>query len=401
MVGEPQVGRRFRVGLVVLVALAAVSLAIFMVGKRANLFKSKLPFMTRFDSAAGLVAGNFVRLNGVNVGNVLEVVLTPDPADRTVKVVYNIDRRAVPRLRKGTRAMIKTIGLLGDKYIELAGGRADEPEIPVEGEVLAAPPAAFDELLEGGGNLLPDLSAIASSLKNILGRTEKGEGFLGAITTNSEESKRLGNNLNASLHALNSMLKKIEGGKGLAGRLFFDEKYGKETADSLYGAIHSVQSVFARLDEGMKSNSGAIPALLADPEGKKKVYALVDNLSAAAVSLAKVARDLETGNGALPLLLHDEKFGKEFTQNLKSFSERLDSIGRKLDQGTGTAGKLINDPELFDAAHRLVVGVDQSALLRWLIKDRQKAAIKKEYDEAQKAAPAPTPTPTPPAKSAS
>ena len=32
-----------------------------------------------------------------------------------------------------------------------------------------------------------DLSAIARSLKNILGRTEQGEGFLGAITSNSPE----------------------------------------------------------------------------------------------------------------------------------------------------------------------------------------------------------------------
>ena len=398
---EQLVSRRFRVGLVVLVALFVVMIAIFMVGQRANLWKSKLPYVTRFDSASGLVAGNNVRLNGVNVGNVLEVRLTPDPADRTVKVVYNVDRRAAQRLRQGTRASIKTIGLLGDKYIELEGGKADEPVVPVEGEIPAAQNAGIEKLLEGGGELLPDLSAIASSLKNILGRTEKGEGFLGAITTKSEESKRLGNNLNETLHSLNAMVKKIESGKGLAGRLLFDEKYGTETTESLQGAIRSVQSAFAKIDEGMRSNSGAIPALLSDPEGKKKVYALVDNLSAAAVSLAKVAQNLETGHGALPLLLRDEEFGRAFTQNLKSFSERLDSIGHKLDEGHGTAGKLINDPGLFDAANRLVVGVDESALLRWLIKNRQKAGIHKEYTEAQKALRTPTPTPAPQAKPSS
>ena len=83
----------------------------------------------------------------------------------------------------------------------------------------------------------------------------------------------------------------------------------------------------------------------------------------------------------------------------------MNSIGRKLDDGTGTAGKLINDPALFDAANRLVVGVDESALLRWLIKDRQKSGIKKEYNEEvrrQTAAAQPQPvaagarTPTPP-----
>ncbi len=398
---EPQVGRRFRVGLVVLVALFAVMIGIFMVGQRTNLWQKKLPYETRFDKAAGLVAGNPVRLNGVTVGNVLEVVLSGNPGDRSVKVVYNVDRRAAPRLRKGTHASIKTIGLLGDKYVDLEGGTAQEAEVPVGGEIPQAPGAGIEKLLEGGGDLLPDLSAIAVSLKNILGRTERGEGFLGAITTNSEESKRLGNNLNETLHSLNTMLKRIESGRGLAGKLLFDEKYGKDTTESLQAAIRSVQSVFGKIDEDLRTNSGAIPALLADPEGKKKVYALIDNLGAASVSLAKVTQNLEKGNGALPILLRDEEFGREFTQNLRSFAERLDSIGRKLDEGHGSAGKLINDPSLFDAANRLVVGVDESALLRWLVRDRQKAGIRKEYRDAKKAARTPTPTPAPPAKTAS
>ena len=114
MPGELGVGKRFRVGIVVLIALIAVMAGIFLVGQRAHLFVKKFPYETRFDSASGLVAGNPVRLNGVTVGNVLEVVLSPDPADRTVRVAYDVDRRAAPRLRKGTRASIKTIGLLGD-----------------------------------------------------------------------------------------------------------------------------------------------------------------------------------------------------------------------------------------------------------------------------------------------
>ena len=93
-------------------------------------------------------------------------------------------------LRKGTRAAIKTSGLLGDKYIELAGGRADEPEVPIGGEIPAAPGAGIEKFLEGSGDLLTDLGAIAKSLKTILGRTEKGEGFLGALTSSSPESAR-------------------------------------------------------------------------------------------------------------------------------------------------------------------------------------------------------------------
>jgi phospholipid/cholesterol/gamma-HCH transport system substrate-binding protein len=379
--GEQQVGRRFRVGLVVLVALAATMIGIFMIGQRANLFRSKFPYQTRFESAAGLIPGNNVSLNGVVVGSVLQVNLSGDPADRTVRVVYDVVRRWAPMLRKGTRASIKTRGLLGDKYIELEGGKASEPEVPIGGEIPAAPGAGLEKFLEGSGDLMADLSGIAKSLRNILGRTEKGEGFLGAITSNSEESVRLGNNLNATLHSLNAILGKIEHGQGLAGKLLIDEKYGRETSASLAGAIRSLQSLLGRIDDGIRTGNGAIPALLADPEGKKKVYALLDDLAMAAAGLARITQNLETGSGTIPILLHDEAFGKAFTRNLQSFSEHLDSIGRKLDEGDGTAGKLINDPAVFDAANRLVVGVDQSWFLRWLVKDRQKAAIKTEYKE--------------------
>src|SRR6266542_1559428 len=403
MPGEFQVGKRFRVGIVVLIALFAVMIGIFMVGQRAHLFVKKFPYETRFDSASGLVAGNPVRLNGVTVGNVLEVILSPDPADRTVRVVYDVDRRAAPRLRKGTRAAIKTIGLLGDKYIELEGGTAEEAEVEIGGTIPPAPGAGIEKLLEGGGDLIADLSGIARSLKNILARTEQGKGFLGALTTDSEESARLGNNLTATLTSLNSILRKVDAGQGLVGKLLIDQKYGKQTGDSLQAAIRSVENVFGKIDEGLRSNEGVLAALLSDPEGKKKVYTLLDNLTTAAGSLGNAVGQLEKGNGTLAILLRDEKFGREFTQNLRSFSKSLDSIGRKLDSGQGTAGKLINDPAIFDAANHLVIGIDESRLLRWLIRNRQRAGIKKVYDrengkaspEASDISPAPAPLPQP------
>lgn len=392
MAGEQQVRRRFRVGLVVLIALFATMVGIFMIGQRANLFRSKFPYETHFDSASGLISGNNVSLNGVVVGSVIEVKLSGDPADRTVRVVYDVVRRWAPMIRKGTRASIKTRGLLGDKYIELEGGKPDEAEVPIGSEIPPAAGAGLEKFLEGSGDLMADLSGIAKSLKNILGRTEKGEGFLGAITSNSEESVRLGANLNATLHSLNAILAKVDRGQGLVGRLLIDEKYGRTTSDSLAGAIHSVQSLLQKIDEGVRTGNGAIPALLSDPEGKKKIYALVDNLSLTAAGLVRITENLEKGSGAIPILLHDREFGKAFTGNLRNLSEHLDSISRKLDDGQGTAGKLINDPSLFDSANRLAVGVNESAILRWLIKDRQKSGIQKEYNDYVRAQ---TPTPAP------
>lgn len=368
---ESPVGRRFRVGLVVLLALLFLMFGILMVGKRAHLFTAKLPYQTQFDSAAGLVAGNPVRLNGVTVGNVLEVNLSPNPADRTVRVVYEVDRKVAPRLRTGTTASIKTIGLLGDKYIELSGGLPEEPIVPPDGEIKAAKGAGLEDILAGGGDLVADLGGIARSLKAILGRMEKGG---------------VGQNLNATLLSLSEVLGKINRGESLAGKLLADRRYGEQTGASLSAAVTSLRNVFGKIEKDMASGEGMLPALLSDPEGKKKVYDLVDKLGATASSLAATAENLNSGKGALPTLLHDEAFSREFTGNLQSLSRRLDSIARKLDEGQGTVGKLINDPAIFDAANHLVVGIDESKLLRWLIRNRQRSGIRKKYRDAQAAA---------------
>jgi phospholipid/cholesterol/gamma-HCH transport system substrate-binding protein len=366
---ESPVGRRFRVGIVVLAALIFLMLGILMVGKRARLFTARLPYQTEFKSAAGLVVGNPVRLNGVTVGNVLQVNLSPDPAKQDVNVVFEIDRKIQKRIRTGTTAAVKTIGLLGDKYIELSGGKPEEPIVEPGGKIAAAQAAGLEDILAGGGDLVGDLGGIARSLKSILGKMEQGG---------------VGQNLNSTLLSLSEVLGKVNRGESLAGKLLADRRYGEQTGASLTAAVNSLRNVFGKVERDLNSGNGMIPALLSDPEGKKKVYDLVDRLGATAESLAKATEQLSTGKGAIPTLLHDEAFSREFTNNLQNLSRRLDSIARKLDEGQGTVGKLINDPALFDAANHIVVGIDESALLRWLIRDRQKSGIKKEYNEVQK-----------------
>ncbi|HEV8630325.1 MAG TPA: hypothetical protein VGV61_08410, partial [Thermoanaerobaculia bacterium] len=50
------------------------------------------------------------------------------------------------------------------------------------------------------------------------------------------------------------------------------------------------------------------------------------------------------------------------------------------DRGQGSASKLINDPLIYDAVNDIVVGVKESKLLRWLIRNRQKKGIETRYN---------------------
>ena len=83
--------------------------------------------------------------------------------------------------------------------------------------------------------------------------------------------------------------------------------------------------------------------------------------------------------------MKDQAYGREVTAQIRQLVERLNAVAGKLDQGNGTAGKLINDPKVYDSVNDIMLGVNQSKLLRWLIRNRQKKGIEKRYDDTKKA----------------
>ena len=155
----------------------------------------------------------------------------------------------------------------------------------------------------------------------------------------------------------------------------------------------------------MKNNTGALAALISDPEGKKKLYGFLDNLSTAATPLlATVIAQLEKATARWRSCCATRS-SQEFTGHLNSFQEPgLDR--QEARQRTEPREKLINDPADLDAANHVVIGLDESWMLRWLIRDRQ-SGIKRNTTKAQRSSrtrtpavapeanPAPTPTPTP------
>jgi hypothetical protein len=53
-------------------------------------------------------------------------------------------------------------------------------------------------------------------------------------------------------------------------------------------------------------------------------------------------------------------------------------------RGDGTAAKLINDPQIYDAVNDVIIGINESRILRWLIRNRQKKGIEKRYEDTKK-----------------
>ncbi len=373
--------REIKVGLLVVVALAVLAAGIFMVGERQNLLSLKNTYSVRLATVSGLAAGNPVQLNGVTVGKVEEVVLPVKVEDTLLTVWITVDRRFAARVREDSTARIKTLGLLGDKYIELTSGSVSADEIPDGGEIRAAAATDVDKLIASGEDVVENVMAISVSLKNILARMEAGKGLLGELTTDQEAGLRAKEALVATFESIRSITDKIEHGDGTLATLVNDDSLLTKVDE----AIARLEKVLAKVDTG----EGALPALLNDASTRERMERALDNLTSASDSLASVAGELESGDGLLKKLISDDELGREVADDLRKLIRSLSVVAEKLEQGEGTLGKMIEDPSVYEAIDDIVVGINESKLLRWLVRNRQKAGIKKRYQEETAAPTAP------------
>jgi hypothetical protein len=64
--------------------------------------------------------------------------------------------------------------------------------------------------------------------------------------------------------------------------------------------------------------------------------------------------------------------------------DQLNEVSLKLTRGEGAVAKLLNDPQIYDAVNDIIIGVNESRILRWLIRNRQKKGLETRYDDTRK-----------------
>ena len=190
-------------------------------------------YSVKFADVSGLQEGNPVQLNGVAVGRVTRIVLPENPGEHDLTVWIGVDRRFAKRVRKDSQARIQTLGLLGDKYIELSSGDESSVVIPDRGEVAAAPATDVDKLINSGEDAVQNIVAISSSLARILDRIEKGDSVIGELLAPlPEDSNRepLVERIHQTMDSVDVLMAGIQGGGGPLGRLLFDREAGTASA---------------------------------------------------------------------------------------------------------------------------------------------------------------------------
>ena len=371
-----------KVGILLLVALAVGMAAIFLVGERRNLFSRKHDYYIRLDSVSGLQPGSNVQLDGVGVGSIAAIDLSEDMQQNQIGIRVRIEARYAARIREDSMARIRTLGLLGDKYIEISSGSPKFPEIQEGGDIGTAPTTDVDRLRASGEDLVNNVTRITEQLTTILGRMERGEGILGELTKDVEPNRKVTTEFIATLDSIRTMFDEFREGEGPLPRMLGDRALGEK----LESTVTRLDSLLGKAESG----EGALSMLLTDSSQKERLERSLASIERTAANLESASESLREERALLPKLLGDEAYGDKLSGELQSLVENLNRVAEKLDRGTGSAAQIINDPQLYQAMKDIVTGIDESAILRRLIRNRQKKGVEVRLEkELDAAAPAP------------
>lgn len=297
---------QLKVGGIILVALAIMTLAVFKLGQAANLWARRYELVTLLPSVNGLRVGGSVLIAGQLAGTVKSIDLLPVDYDstRNVSVVMTVDRAMQEQVRSDSRVQLRTMGLLGDKVLDIRPGSPRYSVLSDGDTVTASPSLDYEQILAQAAGAVGDVVALTRDLKVLTGAIVAGEGTIGQLVTN----RRLYDGLTGTLARMNAVLTRFQNPNGSIGRLLDDP--------SLYNTLTSA----------VRSADALVVAL-----GDRK--------------------------GTMGRLLHDDSL---YTQ-LVSIARGADSVMRLVTAGNGLAARVLTDQTLYDNLNKLVT--DMSALV--------------------------------------
>ncbi|HEU4787454.1 MAG TPA: MlaD family protein [Gemmatimonadaceae bacterium] len=303
---------QLKVGVLILAALGVLAVAIYKLGQAANLFHRRYELVAYLPNANGLVAGGTVLLAGQFAGTIKSIDFLPVDNDttRNLRLRMAIDASLRDQIRSDSKAKVRTLGLLGDKVIDISIG-TPRSGVLREGDTIAVSPSLdYEAVLAQAAGAVNDMVDLTHDLR--------------ALTTG------------------------ILDGKGTVGQLMTN----RALYDQFVGTMSRANTMLAKL----QNPNGTFARLLDDPTLYNRFISVVTSADSLVVSL-------NDKNGTIGKLLRDDSLYTHFV----SMAQAGDSIMKALSNGQGPVSRLLNDPTLYDRLNKLTT--DLGTILEDVRKD--------------------------------
>ncbi|MCX7973049.1 MAG: MlaD family protein [Candidatus Aminicenantes bacterium] len=282
--------REAKIGFFLGLTFLILALFIFIIGDLSRLFKpSGYLLLSSFDSALGIDKHTAVRMAGVKIGYVKEIELAYNRALIKLSIFPGI------KIPRDSKAYLASLGLLGERYIEILPGQEKIPCQPGD-EIASLPSVSFDQIGLMLISIGEEIKELSSTWQRLVGPQEK------------ENFALILKNLASVSQEMSQLLKSTQ----------------------------------PYLEKKLQSFSAEIA------EFNSEVRKLVQQLQNLATSLEEFL-DLNRDNFQESLANF-----REISERLKGNVAKLDQIINRLESGQGTLGKLLQNPELYEQTQRTV-----------------------------------------------
>jgi phospholipid/cholesterol/gamma-HCH transport system substrate-binding protein len=308
-----------KVGALVLLAIAGALALLWLMGELT--FGTSAGLAVDFSHTGNVVKGAPVKLGGVMVGKVEQIVLEPSrhddkgaPLPVTMKV--SLTREAFSALKSDVAVTVSSQGPLGEPYLELNPGAA---------------PTAYDASHNVRGVDAPRIDVVSNELGKLM------QVLSGMLEKDPDSVPRLVNGISSLTHDVDGVL--------------------TDNRDD----IRQMAKELAEAAKDLRALSAAARTQF-EPGGKAAT--LIDDAS---VSAKQLRTDLPAISGKAQAALNGvanmtgqftEEDGKQFraaalrlaqtTEKLDSMATKADHLLKKLEAGEGTMGAMIQDKQVYD-----------------------------------------------------
>ena len=271
----------FKVGLLALASIISIAYMSLKVTSNQSGFGDYITYRAIVKDAAGIFPKTPIRVAGINAGRIKEIELSGNTALVTFEILTKV------KVKKDAKLRIKSVGFLGDKYLDIIIG--EDQEILKEGSLITAQEgASLDKIIEDGSTLVNEMKEIVQGVRNSVAP----EGQEPPIKLILNETNQILGNVKSVTDSLKRLIADNEG-----------------RIDEIVQNMNEL--TFAINDEFDLNDPGSTRSRL------KSIFKNADLLSE---NLRQISDNLKIGKGSLGRFISDEQIADEVTTTLSGLN---------------------------------------------------------------------------------
>jgi phospholipid/cholesterol/gamma-HCH transport system substrate-binding protein len=280
------------------------------------LFSKRYELQAYLKEAGGLRVGGSVMVAGQLAGTIKEIQLLPVDMDttRNVRLVVGIDQKLQEQVRGDSRARVKTLGLLGDKIIDISPGTPKTSPLR-DGDTLRVSEALdYEQVLTKAASAVDDVVGLAHDMRSLTRSLVSGKGTIGQLLTNPA----LYNQLEGTLGRTNALLARVQNSNGTLSRFLDDPRLYEE----MVAAVGGVDSMLV----SMRSRNSTLGRLISDSTMYSQAVSTMQSFTAIAANADTLVKNMAAGRGLLGKALTDDKLYTSLQKLIDDFSALVADI---------------------------------------------------------------------------